>query len=228
MPNAYFVLAEGDTVTLDSDETKHLKVMRANPGDKLIGIDGRGTIYRFVLKELGKSSSSGKIIEREYIERDKKRVTIAVASTKWPRLRILIEKATELGVDRIEVFNSVRSVSRLDESKTAKLLTVAKEAAKQSVNPRVPEVSVLKSFALEGSRNLLLDFGGRAIREMQRDLAEERNLRVIVGPEGGFTQKEIAQLTDRCTSISLGSRTLRVETGVIVILSIINYFLGRI
>ncbi|HNS34631.1 MAG TPA: RsmE family RNA methyltransferase, partial [Mesotoga sp.] len=49
-----------------------------------------------------------------------------------------------------------------------------------------------------------------------------------VGPEGGFTQKEIAQLTDHCTSISLGSRTLRVETGVIVILSIINYFLGRI
>jgi len=228
LPNAFFVSPEGDRVVLDFGEAKHLKVTRARSGDELTGIDGKGTIYRFVLEELGKSDASGRIISRKYMEQDGKKIIVAVAATKWPRLHILIEKATELGADRIEVFNSQRSVSRLDESKTAKLESVAKESAKQSVNPRIPEIAVLDRLSFDASRNLLLDFKGKQINELEKALACERELRLIIGPEGGFSQEEIKGMSGYCTSFSLGSRTLRVETSVIVMLGIMNYFLGRI
>ena len=227
MPNAFLVLPEENRVILDSGETKHLRVTRAKPGDELKGIDGRGNVYRFVLEELGKSSASGTIIEREYVEKDGKSITVAVAATKWPRLHILIEKATELGVDRIELFNSLRSVSRVDESKLNKFNAVAREAAKQSVNPYIPEITVSQTLPLEGSYNLLLEFGGRPLLEVEEKLACERKLRLIVGPEGGFAPEEIKDISTRCTPVSLGRRTLRVETSVIVVLGIINYRLGR-
>lgn len=167
MPNAFFVLPEDNRVILDGGETKHLRVTRAKPGDELTGIDGRGTVYRFLLEELGKSSASGTVVEREYVERDGKSITVAVAATKWPRLHILIEKATELGVDRIELFNSLRSVSRVDETKLTKFNAVAREAAKQSVNPYIPEITVSQTLPLEGSYNLLLEFGGRPLLEVE-------------------------------------------------------------
>ena len=227
MPNAFFVLPEDNRVILGSSETKHLRVTRASPGDKLTGIDGKGTIYRFLLDELGKSSASGTIIGREHVEKDGKSITVAVAATKWPRLHILIEKATELGVDRIELFNSLRSVSRVDESKLNKFNAVAREAAKQSVNPYIPEITVSQTLLLEGSYNLLLEFGGRPLAEVEKELAVEEKLRLIVGPEGGFAPEEIKDASTRCTPVSLGRRTLRVETSVIVLLGIINYRLGR-
>jgi len=227
LPNAFFVLPEDNRVILDSSETKHLRVTRASPGDKLTGIDGKGTIYRFLLDELGKSSASGTIIGREHVEKDGKSITVAVAATKWPRLHILIEKATELGVDRIELFNSLRSVSRVDESKLNKFNAVAREAAKQSVNPYIPEITVSQKLLLEGSYNLLLEFGGRPLAEVEKELAVEEKLRLIVGPEGGFAPEEIKDASTRCTPVSLGRRTLRVETSVIVVLGIINYRLGR-
>ena len=227
MPNAFFVLPEDNRVILGSSETKHLRVTRASPGDKLTGIDGKGTIYRFLLDELGKSSASGTIIGREHVEKDGKSITVAVAATKWPRLHILIEKATELGVDRIELFNSLRSVSRVDESKLNKFNAVAREAAKQSVNPYIPEITVSQKLLLEGSYNLLLEFGGRPLAEVEKELAVEEKLRLIVGPEGGFAPEEIKDASTRCTPVSLGRRTLRVETSVIVVLGIINYRLGR-
>jgi len=227
LPNAFFVLPEDNRVILGSSETKHLRVTRASPGDKLTGIDGKGTIYRFLLDELGKSSASGTIIGREHVEKDGKSITVAVAATKWPRLHILIEKATELGVDRIELFNSLRSVSRVDESKLNKFNAVAREAAKQSVNPYIPEITVSQTLLLEGSYNLLLEFGGRPLAEVEKELAVEEKLRLIVGPEGGFAPEEIKDASTRCTPVSLGRRTLRVETSVIVVLGIINYRLGR-
>lgn len=228
MPNAFFVLPEDNRVILDSNETKHLRVTRAKVGDKLTGIDGKGTIYRFILEELGKSSASGIVIEREYIDRDEKSITIAVAATKWPRLHILIEKATELGVDRIELFSSLRSISRVDQSKLTKLNAVAREAAKQSVNPYIPEIRISETLPLEESFNVLLEFSGRPLAEVEEELAVVRKLRLIVGPEGGFAPEEIRDISTRCTSVSLGRRTLRVETSVIVVLGIISYRLGRI
>lgn len=92
MPNAFFVEVSGDTVRLDGIEANHLRVVRAKKGDRLTGTDGNGGIYKFVLEEVQKHEATGTVIEKEFVERDGRTIIIAVAATKWPRLRILLDR----------------------------------------------------------------------------------------------------------------------------------------
>lgn len=228
MPNAFFVEVSGNTVRLDDIEVNHLRVIRAKKGDRLTGTDGRGGIYKFVLEGVGKHEATGTVIEKEFVERDGRTIIIAVAATKWPRLRILLEKATELGVDRIELFQGRRSVALLDGEKLSRYTAVVREAAKQSVNPYLPSVELQRNLDLSGAQNLLLDFRGKPLRELSKELATEREIRLIVGPEGGFTEEEISEISAASVKVSLGRRTLRVETAMIVALGLLNDYTERI
>lgn len=227
MPNAYFVRVEGDTVSFDESEINHLLVTRARKGEEYLGVAGNGYIYRFILERIDKREAKGRILRRKFVNRNTKKLIVAVAVTKWPRLRIILEKATELGVDRIELFQSERSVVKLAGEKHAKYTAVIREAAKQSVAPYLPEVVVLDRLQLSGVLNLLLDFEGKAIRELSKELERREEIRLIVGPEGGFAPGEIEELALSSVKVSLGDRTLRVETAVIVALALINDYTGR-
>ncbi len=227
MPNAFFLKVSGEKAILDSAETHHLRVMRSREGDTLTGIDGMGFIYAFVLERISKTEASGRIIKREFIQSDQREIIIAVASTKWPRLRIILEKATELGVDTIELFESKRSVVKLEEEKLTRHEQVIREASKQSVNPYLPEIRLVKKPVLEDAFNILLDFGGTSLNSVSKTLELQRRVRIIVGPEGGFSPEEIREFSSKSTKVSLGRRTLRVETSIIVTLGIINAYTGR-
>ena len=228
MPNAFFVEVSGDTVRLDGIEANHLRVVRAKKGDRLTGTDGNGGIYKFVLEEVQKHEATGTVIEKEFVERDGRTIIIAVAATKWPRLRILLEKATELGVDRIELFQSRRSVALLDGEKLSRYTAVVREAAKQSVNPYLPAVELQRNLDLSGAHNLLLDFQGKPLRELSKELGARRKIRLIVGPEGGFAPAEVGLALDAgILPVSLGPRVLRTETAALVMLAQVQYQLGR-
>ena len=85
-----------------------------------------------------------------------------------------------------------------------------------------------RNLDLSGAQNLLLDFRGKPLRELSKELATEREIRLIVGPEGGFTEEEISEISAASVKVSLGRRTLRVETAVIVALGLLNDYTERI
>jgi len=90
VPNAFWIdSVEKDRVYLSPSEVNHLKVLRARIGEK-------GYFYRFQLEKLSKRETTGKLLSVEHVSRDMKKLTILVAATKWPRLRLVVEKAVEL------------------------------------------------------------------------------------------------------------------------------------
>ncbi len=228
MANAYYVLPDKDNVKLNKTETHHLKVTRARIGEKLLGLDGKGNIYKFELTNVRKEEAEGKIIEKNRVKHDNKIVTMAIAATKWPALRIAIEKAPELGVDNIEIFHSNRSVARFDDKKTKRIEKVIKEASKQCINPFFPKFQITSS--LKGATNtfdLILDPHGVQPKTIIEKLTNSSEVRIIVGPEGGFNQKEIKELKKIGELMTLGKRILRVETAVIVSMAYVNFAIER-
>ncbi|MFO7881075.1 MAG: RsmE family RNA methyltransferase [Kosmotogaceae bacterium] len=229
MANAYYVLPDKDTVKLNKTETHHLKVTRASIGERLLGLDGNGSIYSFELTNLNKEEAKGKIIEKNKADHDDRIVTMAIAATKWPALRIAIEKATELGVDRIEIFHSDRSVAKIDDKKAERIEKVIKEASKQCINPFFPKFEITDSLKrVTNSFDLILDLCGAQPKTIIEKLTNKTNIRIIAGPEGGFNREEINELRKIGQLMSLGKRILRVETAVIVSLAYVNLALKRI
>lgn len=231
MPNAFYVFeVQDDLVFLDPFESQHLKTVRVKPGDEVTCIDGSGGIYRVIMDSIEKKGSRGKVISRTLVKRDKKFITVSVAATKWPRLRLVIEKATELGVNEIEIFESLRSVARVDKEKTDRYKAVVREAAKQSINPFFPIINIHKGLPhYEPSMlNILLDFNGKKMFYFRDKINSTEAIRLLIGPEGGFTEEEIETFRDSGILVSLGRRVLRVETAVTVSLGLLNSIIERI
>ncbi len=230
MPNAFFVeRVEEKRLIFDEIEAHHMKVVRVKPGDELVATDGKGTLYEFVLQELSKNYSVGRMLSKKVFHHDDRTIIVSVASMKWPRLRLILEKSTELGADRIEIFNCERTVARVDQRKVEKFRRIVKEAAKQSVNPFLPEVVIHEKLPRFNSDdlNIFLDFKKESISTLQEKIRGSNVVRIIVGPEGGFTKEEIREMQQDSISVSLGSRILRTETAVIASLSFVNFSIGR-
>lgn len=231
MPNAFWVehIEKGKVYLLPS-EANHLKVLRAKVGELFTGLDGKGNIYRFQLENIGKSETTGKLLSVEHVNRNEQKLIVLVATTKWPRLRLIMEKAVELGIDRIELFNSKHSVARASKDKLDKFISVMREAAKQCLNPYLPEFQVIDSvdkIALNNSTNFLLDFYGKPFQSFSNKIATSRSVRILIGPEGGFSKNELESFQRFSSVVSLGKRILRVETAVIVSASFVSLQMGR-
>jgi len=230
LPNAFLVQIDNNRVILDEHESTHLKVMRARPGEHLLGLDGRGALVDFVLEELGDTRSIGRITKIRRCSKDSHHVGLWIASTKWKRLRLVLEKSTELGVDSIIVFQSEYSTAKRSENSQGKCEIVVREAIKQSVNPFLPEVHWMDSLQFEPSENglfLFLDMSGTPLKSFSEKISRSSRTSIFVGSEGGFSRNERELLSLSAIPVSVGSSVLRVETAVIVALSLVNSFLNR-
>jgi 16S rRNA (uracil1498-N3)-methyltransferase len=138
-------------------------------------------------------------------------ITVAFALVKGGRPELVVQKLTEIGVDRITPFVAERSIVRWDDEKGwrqhARFTKVAREAAMQSRRSWLPVVEEVTTFAAVTARRgaVLADRGGRP-PSLDRPLA-------IVGPEGGWSDEERQVGLD---SMALGTTVLRAETAAIV------------
>jgi 16S rRNA (uracil1498-N3)-methyltransferase len=145
--------------------------------------------------------------ERVWVAPPEPLLTICFAMIKGARPELVVQKLTELGVDRIVRFTAARSVVRVDparvERQTAKLKRVAREASMQSRRVRLPELSDPVGFgevaALADA--VRCDLGGRAPQVSDNCL--------LIGPEGGWTAAERAAVP---AAVQLGPQVLRAET----------------
>jgi 16S rRNA (uracil1498-N3)-methyltransferase len=236
LPRAFmserFFVAEpvtGERAELTGDEARHLAaVMRAHVGDLVTLFDGSGYEFTGRIQSIGKRAIELAIVERRQVDRELLfTLTLAVALPKGERQKWLVEKATELGVTRLVPLVTQRGVAQPVESALDRLRRSVIEASKQCGRNRLMEIAapiaaddLFRAPPQDASRELLCliaDPSGGALPEIGQGNAD---VLAAIGPEGGFTPMELAAAEAAgWQSVSLGPRTLRVETAAIAVAS---------
>ncbi len=235
-------LDEGTSAKLGDEYLVYLKdVMRLKEGDVLTLFDGMGHEYSAVIASFSPDAVKLEVVSKEDISLPETRITLAQSLPKGGKMEFIIQKATELGVNRIVPFISSRSIPRLSgdraDGKTARWRKVAVEASRQSGRGDVPEVSEILSFneMLEkapGDSLRIILWEGESRRGIRGILTDERyagadDFWIVIGPEGGFPWEEVEKARQRgFISASLGKLILRTETAPLAILSILQYEKG--
>jgi 16S rRNA (uracil1498-N3)-methyltransferase len=241
----YFVHADRMTdtlVTIVGDDVKHIsRVMRMEPGDKLICCDGESRTPLCEIKEITNESIKAHIVE--WVEEDKELpllITIAQGLPKGDKLEWIVQKGTEFGASAFMPFTADRSIVKWDAKKSAKkterLQKIAKEAAEQSHRSKIPDCSSLVSFneLLRKSKNYnfkVIAYEEAAKEDEQSNFStilEQANpnqsMIVVIGPEGGLTEEEVSLLLENgFISCGLGPRILRTESASLYLLAAVSY-----
>ncbi len=213
------------TVSLDRDEAHHLaRVRRVALGEEVVAFDGQGQSWRCRLTDSNKSGACLDVIDRlpgaSVIPGPE--LWLGTAVPKGDRFDWIVEKATELGVDRLIPLVCERSVVEPRSTKLDRLRRTVIESCKQSGRDRLMEI--LEPVRLEtfltslpaGSPGLFADRGHVAMTNLSRNDANHACVLACVGPEGGWTELERAlAVRDGWCPVSLGPHILRVETAAV-------------
>lgn len=239
-------------VSIESKEEVHhaLRVLRLSEGDLIELTDSDGGEFIAEIKTALLSQTSDSIMEVFCLEKIEIRrespieITLFQGLPKHDKLEFIIQKAVELGAVKIVPVECERCVARIRDAKDAAKKTerwnrIAHEAAKQSkraVEPEVLEPVRLKAIQEFTSQDelKLLAYEGAALKPLMEHLEAARRrddlqhrVAIMIGPEGGLTEKEVHQLSEMgFITIGLGPRILRTETAGLALLSIIQYVLG--
>ena len=214
---AFFGRRDGDRVVIVDADAFHLaRSLRARPGQEIEVVDPEGFMLTVRLESVSPTSVEGTVIaETPHQPEPTARITLAVANLPAPSLDLVLSRCTEAGAHAFVVFGADRSVGRGE--KLERWSAITREAAMLAGRLRVPEVSVASSFetAFGAAENpVLLD---RAAPRRLAEVAEATDLALFVGPEGGWSKREL-ELAD--VTASLGPRNLRADTAALVALAI--------
>ncbi len=223
-----------NTVFIVGADYNHIKnVLRFKVGERfLVSVNGKSNLCE--LKEFLVDQVVAEIVERDFQDTSLPiEVHLFQSLPKSDKFELIIQKAVELGVEKIIPVQTERCIVKLDDKKkdgkTARWNAIAESAAKQSKRTSIPKVECVVSFqkALEQSKDLdllLVPYenkeGISATKEAFSLIKKGVKIGVIIGPEGGFSQAEI-DLAESFGAkiISLGKRILRTETASITTLS---------
>lgn len=226
----------GARLTLTGPEAKHAAtVNRMRPGQTVSIGNGRGLVASGEVVVATGAELTIEVASVRQEERPAPRITLVQALAKGDRDELAIQAATELGVDRVVPWSASRSVSRWEGAKIAKgrdrWSTIVREAAKQSIRAWVPDVGELATTAqvaalADGADVLVLEPTGDSA--LTAFTPGERELVLVVGPEGGIAPGELEVLRAAGARIvRLGDTVLRTSTAGPAALAVLNASLGR-
>ncbi len=223
---------ENNSLKITGDDVSHIsKVLRMAPGEKIIVCDGQGNDYDAVITSISKSEVLADITGKYVCEAEPSVcVTLYQALPKQGKMEYIIQKNTELGINKIVPVYTKRCVVKPTD-KTERWSKVAESAAKQCGRDIIPEVSVTVSF--EEALKQMAEFD---LAIMPYECEEEnklktvlesscyKNISIFIGPEGGFDTKEVEEaVKSGVKTVTLGKRILRTETAASAVLPIIMY-----
>ena len=218
---------DGKTVFLDQEESAHcVKVLRHRTGDEITVIDGLGTMMRCRLADDSPKGASAEIVETFHDWGGHPySLTMAVCPTKNnDRFEWFVEKATEVGVDKIVPVIGERSERRVFKPERSR--KIALSAMKQSLKARLPIVAEpvsVKDFineSTDGIKIICYCFEGetlrRSIGDVLAEAAEGANITIMIGPEGDFSPEEARLAVENgYIPVHLGPSRLRTETAAV-------------
>jgi len=222
----------GGQVTLEGPEAHHLvHVMRAKVGDRVVLFDGSDAEFSALVTEIGRAAVVLQICDRQSASREPPRqLILGVAMPKGERQRWLVEKAVELGVAEVVPLITARAVAQSREGTRRRLERTIIEASKQCGRNSLMRLG--NAIRIEDYLASERPEADRWIAHPCHDLPATVSptalthgqtpevIHVAVGPEGGFTNQEIALAADHgWRVVDLGPRVLRVETAAIAMAS---------
>jgi RNA methyltransferase, RsmE family len=213
-------------ITLDEGESHHLiHVLRSNVGDEVELFDGRGGKTRGVVESIRKRAALIKVIAPwEITPAPTCKIVLAVAVPKGDRLSWMIEKVTELGIDRVIPIVTRRSVVKPGDQKLHKAEATAIAACKQSGRSRLPAIDPLCPLEslperIDLGQSRLFVGAPRSSQSASLDHKSDytaENLIGVIGPEGGLTDEEVELLHSwGAKEICLSPNILRIETAAV-------------
>ena len=210
---------------LSPEESHHCaKVLRLQEGEVIRLIDGKGIVAEAIITNPNGKSTEFRITRSQSFERPEKQCSIAIAPTKSnDRFEFFLEKAVELGVDRIIPILCKRSERK--NLKHERMEKIVMAATKQSLRPFLPEILPLTKF--EKLENIASEVSMFIAHCEDGDKTKvsainEKHVLILIGPEGDFTPEEIEATNNwGAKPLSLGTNRLRTETAGIFAASMI-------
>lgn len=241
----FFVPTENikeNQIFISGEDVNHIKnVLRMKTGSELIILNGEDqNEYHCVIEEIEADRVCCKLcfVKQDGVELPS-RVYLFQALPKSDKMELVIQKAVELGVYQVIPVAAKRSVVKLDQKKEAAKIqrwnTIAEAAAKQSKRAIIPTVS--KVMTMEEVLSYTEEFDQKLIpyeladkesmsktRTCIESIQPGQRIAVIIGPEGGFDEKEVEKACEGgFIPITLGKRILRTETAGFTVMSWIMY-----
>ena len=230
-----------DHIVLSGPEGHHAAtVRRLRPGERVDITDGADRVAECVVAETGKDVLTARVLRRFHAEPPRPRLIVVQALAKGDRGELAVEMMTEAGVDVIVPWAASRCVVQWKGDRAAKALarwrSTAREAAKQSRRFHLPEVTEQASTAQVAELISGAELAVVLHEEAERPLSgitpprgpSAGDIVVVVGPEGGITEEELARLSDAgAVPALLGPTVLRTSTAGVAAAAVLFARCGR-
>ncbi len=243
-----------EQINITGDQARYLSlVLRVKPGDPLFIFDGLGYRYECNIISIHKKEVVAEIVNKSpYSVESPISITLAQGLAKGIKMDLIVQKSTELGVNKIYPIINERSQVKHTE-KTERWRKIALSASQQSGRDKIPDIYEpidFEEFLFNQTQkkrqlSLPMEKGGenffnqgiifsehkqaRNLKNVLTSFKGTGEITILIGPEGGFTKEEVNIAVQKgFIETSLGPRILRTETAPITAISIIQYILGDI
>jgi len=211
-----------ENFSFDKEESKHIiKVLRKKDTDILYVTNGLGLLFKTEITLASDNKCTVQILGVEKTEPSKFQLHLAVAPTKMnDRYEWFLEKATEIGIHEITPIICDRSERKVvNRERFEKILLTAMKQSNVLFLPKLNEAITFKEFVKQKSKGLQLIAHCEETdkKSLKSVLKPNENVTLLIGPEGDFSEKEIAlAIENNYDPVSLGNTRLRTETAAIV------------
>lgn len=233
---------EEDKITIKGTDVNHIKnVLRKKKGDILEICNSQSNInFECEIIKIENDKIETQIINKESNTKGKAKITIMQGLPKFDKMELVIQKSVELGAYQITPIELERCIVKIKngdrikkQERWQKISEVAAKQCGQNYIPKINEIMNIKEIcsrisdydvficAYENEKKQTLK---SVIQEIKNMNLENINVAILIGPEGGISEKEITLLRENNAKIvTLGDRILRTETVALNVLSILMY-----
>lgn len=235
------IFEHGEMLIDKVSDVHHMKdVLRMSVGTKIEVSDASGKEYIAEILAITDTILLKKLEEKEVMRETPVDIHLFQGVPKGDKSEMIVQKSVELGVRTVGFVPMKRSVAKIDSKKRDKKLSrlqrIADEASKQSKRTMLPQVSILDSMQalipLLGDMDLVLvpyevHDATKTITNVLKECSDAKKVAIVIGPEGGFDEKEIEMLQlAGATTVSVGPRIMRTETAGITAVTCVQCYLG--
>ncbi|MBQ4510129.1 MAG: 16S rRNA (uracil(1498)-N(3))-methyltransferase [Clostridia bacterium] len=225
-------------ITINGDDAHHIsRSLRMAVGEKIEVCDMQKNVYSCTLSKITDTTVYASVDGEGKSDTEPKHyIKLYQALSKGDKMETIIQKSVECGVCEIIPFSSERCIVKIDKKDEKKKLDryqkIAESGAKQSgrgIIPKVEKILDFKSMLDEASKSSLPILcyegdGTKSLKEILKENKIENDIAIIIGAEGGFSQKEVELAKEKSIHLAgLGKRILRCETAPTFALSCIAY-----